>query len=80
MASDHDVHMKKRLLATVLWFFAGWYAGAVIAYFVGVSPMLGPILGAAAAALIAVDPRGVIWATQRPTAAPAATGSQPEPI
>lgn len=59
--------MKKRILATFLWFYAGWYAGAVIAYFVGVSPMLGPILGVAAAALVAGDPRKIIW-TRRTTA------------
>ena len=53
--------MKKRVLATFLWFFAGWYAGAVIAYALDVSAILGPILGVAAAGLIAGDPRGIIW-------------------
>lgn len=51
----------KRILAAVLWFYAGWYAGATIAYFLGLSGALGPILGTAAAALIAGDPRGIIW-------------------
>jgi hypothetical protein len=53
--------MKKRALAAVLWFYAGWYAGAMIAEFLGLSPALGPIIGTAAAALIAGDPRGLIW-------------------
>jgi hypothetical protein len=57
--------MTKRILATILWFYAGWYAGATIAVFLGLSPALGPILGTAAAALIAGDPRRIIW-TARP--------------
>ena len=60
--------MKKRALSAFLWFYCGWYAGAMIAHFVGVSPVLGPILGAAAAGLIAGDPRGIIW--RRPEPAP----------
>lgn len=53
--------MKKRVFAALLWFYTGWYAGAMIATLVGISPALGPILGTAAAALIAGDPRGIIW-------------------
>jgi hypothetical protein len=53
--------MKKRALAAVLWFYAIWYAGAMIAQVFGLSPALGPILGTAAAAMIAGDPRGIIW-------------------
>lgn len=70
--------MTKRLLATALWFYTGWYAGAILADFLAVSPLLGPIVGAAAAALIAGDPRRIIWtvrsatpATPEPTAKPA---------
>ncbi|HEU4572580.1 MAG TPA: hypothetical protein VFR93_07815 [Candidatus Limnocylindrales bacterium] len=51
----------KRILAALLWFYAGWYAGATIAYFLGLSAALGPIIGTAAAAVIAGDPRHVIW-------------------
>ncbi len=68
--------MKKRVLAAVLWFYTGWYAGAVIAYFVGVSSILGPILGLAAAGLFAGDPLGVIWGARRTEPAP--TPSQQE--
>lgn len=57
----NDHAMKKRALAALLWFYAMWYAGAMIAHVLGVSPVLGPILGAAAAAIVAVDPRGIIW-------------------
>jgi hypothetical protein len=67
--------MTKRILATVLWFYAGWYGGALLADFLAVSPLLGPIVGAAAAALIAGDPRRIIWnvrsATSEATAEPA---------
>ena len=33
----------------------------MLAEFLGVSPMLGPIIGAAAAALFVGDPRRIIW-------------------
>jgi hypothetical protein len=56
--------MTKRILAAMLWFYAGWYAGAIIADMVGISPLLGPLIGAAAAALIAGDPRRIIWYRQ----------------
>jgi len=45
-----------------LWFYAWWYAGNLIADILGVSPMLGPIMGLAAALLFVGDPRRLIWA------------------
>jgi hypothetical protein len=56
--------MLKRVLAAFLWFYAGWYGGNILADFLGVSLMLGPIIGAAAAALVAGDPRRIIWTAQ----------------
>ena len=56
--------MTKRILAAFLWFYTGWYAGAMLAEFLSVSPVLGPIIGAAAAGLIVGDPRGIIWKRQ----------------
>jgi hypothetical protein len=53
--------MKKRVAAGFLWLFAGWYLGAFVAWMLGVSDLLGPILGIAAAVLIAGDPLQVIW-------------------
>ena len=67
--------MKKRALATILWFYAAWYAGAMVAHVLGLSPVLGPILGTAAAAIVAGDPRRIIWS--RPTAKGAASGPNP---
>ena len=64
--------MTKRVLAAMLWFYTGWYAGAMIAAYIGVSPLLGPLIGAAAAGLIAGDPRRIIW-TSRDTAPTTAT-------
>jgi hypothetical protein len=57
--------MKKRIFATFLWFYVGWYGGAMLAEFLGVSPLLGPMIGAAAAALFVGDPRGIIWPSRR---------------
>ena len=73
--------MTKRLVAALLWFYTGWYAGALLADLFGISPALGPLIGAAAAGLIAVDPRRIIW--KRPdagiVAAPVAEGL-PKPV
>ena len=53
--------MKKRITAAILWFYAGWFVGAVLAYVLGLSPALAPIVATAAAALVAGDPRRLIW-------------------
>lgn len=72
--------MLKRVLAALLWFYAGWYAGNVLADLFGVSMLLGPIIGAAAAALVAGDPRRIIW-TARNLAQPVTiTEPTPDPI
>lgn len=59
--------MKRRILAAILWFYTGWYAGLMIADFIGVSSLLGPIIGVAAAGLIVGDPRRIIWTTRTMT-------------
>jgi len=56
--------MSKRLVSLVLWFYVGWTLGAMIALAIGVSGLLGPILGVAAAAIFGGDPRHVIWRRQ----------------
>jgi hypothetical protein len=71
--------MSKRILAAFLWFYTGWYAGAMLAEILSVSPALGPILGAAAAGLIVGDPRGMIWKRQTiRSTSPSVTSSAPE--
>ena len=50
--------MKKRAFAAVLWFYVGWYGGAMLAEFLGVSPLLGPMIGTAAAAAVRRGPMG----------------------
>lgn len=59
--------MNKRILAAVLWFFAGWYGWAIAAEFLGLPAVIGPMLGAAAAALIAGDPFHAIWTERAST-------------
>jgi hypothetical protein len=53
--------MTKRVAAAFLWFYTGWYAGAFLAEMLGVSPVIGPILGAAAAGFLVGDPLRIIW-------------------
>jgi hypothetical protein len=73
--------MLKRVLAALLWFYAGWYAGALLADFTGVSQVLGPIVGAAAAALVAGDPRRIIWSARAMSKpAPRSTEVATDPI
>ena len=60
--------MKKRALAALLWFYTAWYAGAMVADALGLSAALGPILGTAAAAIVAGDPRRIIWTGRSATA------------
>jgi hypothetical protein len=71
-------HMKKRTLAAILWFYTGWYAGAMLAEFLGVGAALGPIIGAAAAGLVFADPRRIIWTAQAATAG-SSSEALPEP-
>ena len=53
--------MKKRVAAGLLWFYVTWYAWAVIASFVGLTDLVGPVLAALVAALLAGDPMHRIW-------------------
>jgi hypothetical protein len=73
--------MTKRVIATLLWFYAGWYAGAMVAELFGISPALGPILAVAMAAIIGGDPRGIIWGRtgRAETAAPVVLSQGAEP-
>jgi hypothetical protein len=53
--------MKKRVLSAFLWFYSFWCLGSMISFAFGLTPALGLILGTAAAAIFAGDPRGIIW-------------------
>ena len=70
--------MIRRIVAAVLWFSAGWYLGAELALVLSLSPLLGPMLGGAAAIFIVTSPGRIMWRTrsrtQRSTVVQAATG------
>lgn len=70
--------MKKRVSAALLWFYSGWYAGALVADIIGVSPVLGPFIGAATAALLVGDPRGLIWSA--PSISTKGVEAAPDPV
>jgi len=67
--------MKKRALAAVLWFYAAWYLGSMVAYVLGLSDALGPIFGTAAAAIVAGDPRRLIWTRGNSASGPSNAGT-----
>ena len=71
--------MTKRVAAAFLWFYTGWYAGAFLAELLGVSPVIGPIVGAAAAGFFVGDPRRIIWTRPAPKAAVASTTVETAP-
>jgi hypothetical protein len=72
--------MLKRVLAALLWFYAGWYGGNLLADFLGISLVLGPVIGATLAALVVGDPRRIIW-TARTMSKPAqATEPATDPV
>jgi hypothetical protein len=52
--------MLKRIAPVVLWFYAGWTLGAMLAYATGSSEWIGPVLGATSAALFAAGPGRLI--------------------
>jgi hypothetical protein len=53
--------MKLRIISGALWFLAGWVVGATIAFFFGLGPTVGPLVGIAWAAFVVVDPRHLLW-------------------
>ena len=71
--------MTKRVAAAFLWFYTGWYAGAFLAEIFGVSPVIGPILGAAAAVLLVGDPFRIIWTRPAPQAVAASATVETAP-
>ena len=74
--------MIKRLGMTLIWFYAGWYAGAMAAFFGDFTPLIGPVVGVVAAAFYIGDTRGM-WGTRRANAAVTSSttsGVLPEPV
>jgi hypothetical protein len=44
--------MKKHILLSALWGYVGWYAGAMVAAFLGLNEALGPTMGAFAVVVL----------------------------
>ena len=45
----------------VLWLFAVWYLGNIVSFHLGISDLLGPILGISAALMVVADPLRILW-------------------
>jgi hypothetical protein len=60
--------MRKRNLATVLWFLAGWSGGGLLVGIFGLPSVMAFVPGILMAGLVRWDPAGLLWsrpATQR---------------
>ena len=53
--------MNKRILATFLWFLAGWTAGAMATFFLGLPDGLNIALAAVIALFVWFDPAHLLW-------------------
>jgi hypothetical protein len=51
----------KRIAATVLWFFVGWYVAAAAAWLIGIPSAIAPIVAIVIAAIVWIDPRNRLW-------------------
>ena len=65
MADRCDEHddpvMVKRSVVALLWFVAVWCMYDLVAYFAGTPRLLGPVIGAALASFVGVDPLSLFW-------------------
>jgi len=57
--------MNKRILATILWFLAGWTAGAMATFFLGLPDGLNIVLAVLIAVTIWFDPAHLFWGEGR---------------
>jgi hypothetical protein len=71
--------MAKRVIAFLLWGFTAWYAMAYVVEFTGGPALVAPVVGLTVGALIAVDPRHLIW-NRREHTAPVMAEPQGDPL
>lgn len=58
--------MSKRITSLLLWFFAGWSLGGLIAFVTGSTDLIGPVVGLVVAGIVWLSPRlSVARATER---------------
>ena len=53
--------MSKRILAGLLWFGAMWFGYEIVWSLFDTPRMIGPIIAAAVAAFVAIDPAARFW-------------------
>jgi hypothetical protein len=61
--------MLMRTAAGLLWFFASWMIGGVVALATGVPGWMAPLIGVAVGAFVAADPIRLMWAPRPKRAA-----------
>ncbi len=64
---ERTMQGMKRTAVALLWGYAFWYAGAMLASVFNAPEVFGPILGVATGVLVAVDPRGHFWSKSAKT-------------
>ena len=70
--------MKKRLLASALWFYAMWYGWSILADMTGMPGAVGPIIGMAVALFVWMDPMHRIWTKRTALETTTVLGLEPE--
>lgn len=53
--------MNKRILASILWFIAGWQAGGLLVGLLGAPDLLAFVPGIVMAVVVQWDPKGLFW-------------------
>jgi hypothetical protein len=59
--AHEDPVMSKRAVSSLAWFLAGWVAYEIAWSITGIPRAVGPVVAAAVAAVVAVDPTGAFW-------------------
>jgi hypothetical protein len=62
-----DPGMLKRVAAASLWFLVTWVGYEIAWSVAGVPRMIGPVLAAGIAMIVAVDPLRIFWPVQTPS-------------
>lgn len=67
--------MNKRAAASLLWFGAIWLGYEIVWSVTGVPRVIGPVIAAAVAGFVGIDPQGLFWPRSAHAATTPGTGT-----